>query len=115
MKRRGLPVVQYTAREVRSGLQFLAYASRRSAEASELFAERIRRHLQRCGVELCDLTWQTYAGSEFIGTLQPDGSRCHFPAAVTSSGCLHDRIPPAAHTYQSDVETVGGYDVPRYP
>jgi hypothetical protein len=41
MKAHHLPAVQYTARDVRSGLQFLAYASRRSAQASELFAERI--------------------------------------------------------------------------
>ncbi len=59
MQARGLPLVQYTAREVRSGLQFLAYASRRCAEASELFALRIQTHLQRCGVNLKDVTWQT--------------------------------------------------------
>jgi transposase len=106
MQARGLPAVQYTAREVRSGLQFLAYASRRSAQASQLFAQRIQTHLQRCGVHLPDLTWQTDNGSEFIGELQPDGSRSHFPAAVTFFGSQHERIPPAAHTYQSDVETV---------
>jgi len=106
MRARGLPVVQYTAREVRSGLQFLAYASRRSAQASTLFAQRIQTHLQRCGVHLRDVTWQTDNGGEFIGELQPDGSRSHFPAAVTYFGSQHERIPPAAHTYQSDVETV---------
>jgi transposase len=106
MQARGLPVVQYTAREVRSGLQFLAYAAQRSAEASELFALRIQVHLQRCGVNLKDVTWQTDNGSEFIGELQPDGSRSHFPAAVTYFGSQHERIPPGAHTYQSDVETV---------
>jgi transposase len=106
MQARGLPVVQYTAREVRSGLPFLAYASRRSAPASELFAQRIQIHLQRCGVTLRDLTWQTDNGGEFIGELQPDGSRSHFPAAVAFFGSQHDRIPPAAPTYQSDVETV---------
>jgi transposase len=106
MKARGLPTVQYTAREVRTGLQFLAFASRRSAQASELFARRIQLHLQRCGVDLQALTWQTDNGSEFIGELQPDGSRSHFPAAVTYFGSQHVRIPPAAHTYQSDVETV---------
>ncbi len=106
MKARGLPVVQYTAREVRSGLQFLAYASRRSAQASSLFAQRIQVHLRRCGVNLQDVTWQTDNGAEFIGELQKDGSRSHFPAAVTYFGSQHQRIPPAAHTYQSDVETV---------
>ncbi len=106
MKTRGLPAIQYTAREIRSGLQFLAYASRRSAGASTLFAQRIQTHLRRCGINLKDLTWQTDNGGEFIGELQPDGSRSHFPAAVTYFGSQHDRIPPAAHTYQSDVETV---------
>jgi len=106
MKAHGLPALQYTAREVRSGLQFLAYASQRSAPASTLFAQRIQSHLARCGVTLRDVTWQTDNGSEFIGELQPDGSRSHFPAAVTYFGSQHDRIPPAAHTYQSDVETV---------
>jgi len=106
MKARGLPAVQYTAREVRSGLQFLAYASQRSAQASTRFAQRIQTHLQRCGVTLRDVTWQTDNGSEFIGELQPDGSRSHFPAAVTYFGSQHERIPPGAHTYQSDVETV---------
>jgi len=106
MKTLGLPAVQYTAREVRSGLQFLAFASQRSARASALFAQRIQTHLQRCGVVLRDLTWQTDNGGEFIGELQPDGSRSHFPAAVTYFGSQHERIPPAAHTYQSDVETV---------
>ncbi len=106
MKARGLPAVQYTAREVRSGLQFLAYSSRRSAQASTLFAQRLQVHLRRCGVHLPDLTWQTDNGGEFIGELQPDGSRSHFPAAVAFFGSQHERIPPAAHTYQSDVETV---------
>jgi len=106
MQARGLPAVQYTARDVRSGLQFLAFASRRSAEASTLFAQRIQVHLARCGVTLRDLTWQTDNGGEFIGELQPDGSRSHFPAAVTYFGSQHERIPPGAHTYQSDVETV---------
>jgi hypothetical protein len=106
MKARGLPLIQYTAREVRSGLQFMAYASQRSAQASTLFAQRIQVHLARCGVNLRDVTWQTDNGSEFIGELQPDGSRSHFPAAVTYFGSPHQRIPPAAHTYQSDVETV---------
>jgi transposase len=106
MQARGLPAIQYTAREVRSGLQFLAYASQRSAALSELFALRIQRHLQSCGVRLRDLTWQTDNGGEFVGQLQPDGSRSHFPRAVTYFGSQHQRIPPGAHTFQSDVETV---------
>jgi len=103
-ERLGLPGVQYTAREVRSGLLFLAYAHRRSAAASEVFAARIQRHLHRYGVSLRDLVWQTDNGSEFVGQYNPAGPRTGFPAALGDS--QHVRIPPGAHTYQSDVETV---------
>jgi hypothetical protein len=51
--------------------------------------------LNRYGVSLRDLVWQTDNVGEFKG---------HFPKALGDS--QHVRIPPAAHTYQSDVETV---------
>src|SRR5208282_2049366 len=54
-----LPVVEYTARDVRSGLLFWAFAQRRSASASAVFAARIQQHLDRWGVNLRDLAWQT--------------------------------------------------------
>src|SRR5579859_1444672 len=91
----GLPTVQYTAREVRSGLLFWAFADKRSAAASAVFASRIQQFLERCGISLRDLVWQTDNGGEFKGD---------FPKALGDS--QHVRIPPAAHTYQSDVETV---------
>jgi transposase len=91
----GLPIIQYTAREVRSGLLFWAFAEKRSAAASAVFAARIQQHLSRCGVVLRDLAWQTDNGGEFKGD---------FPKALGDSE--HVLIPPAAHTYQSDVETV---------
>ena len=91
----GLPAIQYTARDVRSGLLFWSFAEKRSASASAVFASRIQQHLDRYGVSLRDLVWQTDNGGEFKGD---------FPAALRDS--QHVRIPPAAHTYQSDVETV---------
>src|SRR2546422_808617 len=86
---------QNTARDVRSGLLFWAFAQQRSASASAVFASRIQQHLDRYGVSLRDLVWQTDNGGEFKGD---------FPKALGDS--QHVRIPPAAHTYQSDVETV---------
>ena len=94
-QRLGLPVIQYTAREVRSGLFFWAFAQARSASASAVFAGRIQQHLDRYGISLRDLVWQTDNGGEFKGD---------FPKALGYS--QHVRIPPAAHTYQSDVETL---------
>jgi transposase len=99
-----LPVIEYTARDVRSGLLFLAFAQRRSASASAVFAARIQQHLRRCGISLRDLVWQTDNGGEFIGGHDRKGRRTGFPAALGDS--QHVRIPPAAHTFQSDVETV---------
>ncbi|HKS66511.1 MAG TPA: helix-turn-helix domain-containing protein [Candidatus Acidoferrales bacterium] len=90
-----LPLIQYTARDVRSGLLFWAFAEGRSASASAVFAARVQQHLDRYGVSLRDLVWQTDNGGEFKGD---------FPKAL--GGSQHVRIPPSAHTYQSDVETV---------
>ncbi len=94
-RRLRLPAIQYTARDVRSGLLFWAFAQQRSASASAVFASRIQQHLDRYGIALRDLVWQTDNGGEFKG---------EFPGALGDS--QHVRIPPAAHTYQSDVETV---------
>ena len=66
-----------------------------AAAASAIFAARIQQHLSRCGVSLRDLVWQTDNGGEFKGD---------FPNALGDS--QHVLIPPAAHAYQSDVETV---------
>jgi hypothetical protein len=94
-----LPLIQYTAREIRSGLLFWAFAQAGSASASAVFASRIQRHLHRYGVSLRDIVWQTDNGGEFKG---------EFPQALGDS--QHVRIPPAAHTYQSDVETVHRFE-----
>ena len=99
-----LPAVEYTAREVRSGLLFRAFAQRRSAAASSVFVARIQLHLERCGISLRDLVWQTDNGSEFIGGHDRRGHPTGFPSALGDS--QHVRIPPAAHTFQNDVETV---------
>ena len=79
-----LPLVEYTAREVRSGLLFWAFAQKRSAAASAVFAARIQQHLHRWGVNLRDLAWQTDNGSEFIGGHDPHGHRTGFPAALAA-------------------------------
>jgi transposase len=44
-----LPVIQYTAREIRSGLLFWTFAQQRSASASAVLASRIQQHLDRYG------------------------------------------------------------------
>src|SRR5260370_1523169 len=49
---RPLPLVEYTAREVRSGLLFWSFAQKPSAAASSVFPPRIHQHLDRWRVNL---------------------------------------------------------------
>ncbi len=43
----GLPAIQYTVRDVRSGLLFWSFAEKRGASVSAVFASRIQQHLNR--------------------------------------------------------------------
>src|SRR3989454_6176466 len=91
-QRRTLPTIQYTARHVRSGLLFWAFAQQRSASASAVFASRIQQHLDRYGVSLRDLVWQTDNG----GVVKRDLSQ-------NLREIPQLRIPPATHPHQTDV------------
>lgn len=66
-----------------------------TAQSRARLSSRIQQHLDGYGIRLRDLVWQTDNGGEFKGD---------FPKALGDS--QHVRNPPAAHTYQSDVETV---------
>ena len=105
IRRLGLPLIQYTAREVVSGLHFLGYAQERSLACSTLFARLLLEHLQQCGVNLAGCRFQTDNGSEFIGSVQARQDSAFTQAVQSVTGLLHQTIPPSAHTWQADVET----------
>jgi len=100
-----LPAFQYTSREVSSGALFLAYAEELSVTYAQLFAQRIAKHLERCGVRMRRVTWQTDNGSEFVGSWQAVENSA-FTSTLESYGCTHRTIPPGQHRFQADVETV---------
>jgi hypothetical protein len=106
MKLCALPKYQFTAREVRSGLQFLGFAKEKTAINSCTFVRIICQHLKNCGVDMSKLRFQTDNGSEFIGCFRDDRTRDGFEKIVEGFGCNHKRIPPRAWSYNSDVETV---------
>jgi len=107
MKRFNLPIIQYTYREVVSGLQFIAFASETSLTYATIFADKIKQHLTSCGVDLTDSIWQTDNGSEFIGSWNAK-SKSSFTKVIEDSEpkSIHQTIPPGAHTWQADIETV---------
>jgi len=106
IRRHNLPTIQYTTREVVSGLQFIAYAHERALCYSTLFAEIVLEHLQRCGVQFSDARVQSDNGSEFIGSWNARDDSSFTKTVQAIPGLTHTTIPPAAHRWQADVETV---------
>jgi transposase len=102
MQRLKLPRFQYTVREPVSGLCLTGYADERSKSYAVLLAERVSAHLAWHGVDLRQVEWQTDNGSEFL----EDAGQRGLPSTVRALGSGHHYIPPKAHTWQSDVETV---------
>jgi len=101
-----LPTIQYTAREVPCGFQFLAYAQERSLDCANLFAELIIEHLQKNGVNLAGYRFQSDNGSEFIGSWNAKNDSAFTKTIQAVQGLVHTTCPPGAHTWQADVETV---------
>jgi transposase len=99
-----LPLVQYTARDVTSGTQWLSYARQRSLINSSVFAARILSVLADSGVSPESVTVQTDNGSEFIGNVSARQDSL-FTHLIEGMGATHKTIPPGYKTYQADVET----------
>ncbi len=105
MKLRRLPKIQYTLREVGCGVQFLGFADERSLTHAALFADYVNEHLKKFGLIIKKAKRQTDNGSEYRGawtTKKPSA----YTLAIESAGLIHNTIPPGAHRFQSDVETV---------
>ena len=105
MKLNGLPKTQYTFREISCGVQFLGFADERSLTHAELFAEYINEHLKRYGLIVDKGIRQTDNGSEYIGSWSAKEPSA-YTLSIESANLIHGTIPPGAHTFQSDVETV---------
>jgi transposase len=106
MKCLGLPTIQYTARDVTTGLLFMGFAQERSLTNSVLFAEYLNEELQKRGMDLSLTTRQTDNGSEYIGSVTAKEGSAYTKTIEKVAGQRHQTIPPGAYTYQADVETV---------
>jgi transposase-like protein len=105
MRLKRLPVTQYTFREVSCGVQFLGFANERSLTHAMLFAEYINEHLKRYDLIVDKGIRQTDNGSEYIGSWSAKEPSA-YTLAIESAKLIHGTIPPGAHRFQSDVETV---------
>jgi hypothetical protein len=100
-----LPKVQYTHREISCGVQFLGFADERSLINAMLFTEYINEHLKRYRLLVEKGVRQTDNGSEYIGAWSAKNPSA-YTLAIESAKLVHGTIPPGAHRFQADVETV---------
>jgi transposase-like protein len=102
--RYGLPMYQYTARDIKSGALFVALAYMHNRHTAAIFADRILTHLKGFGITPKSI--QTDNGTEFVNTRDATDARSLFIQVVTRNNqTQHLRIPPGAKTWQSDVES----------
>jgi len=104
MRSRGLPKYQYTIRDTRTGLLFLAFANHISKSHACACAARLLAHLKHCRLRLLDVTIQTDNGPEFDGQISATADR-GFIHTVEQLGATHRFIPPGCPNANADVET----------
>jgi len=101
-----LPRYQFTARDVKSGAMFTSYARTKDLANASIFCAYLLAHLRRMGVNVKEIGIQTDNDGAFVGNWKP-GSHSTFTNLIEHIyKAMHLRIPPAAPTYNSDVETV---------
>jgi hypothetical protein len=105
MKKKRLPVVQYTHREVSTGIQFLGFGDERSLTHATAFAKYINNHLERHKLLPGKSIRQTDNGSEYIGSWNAKKDSSYTKEIDRIKGQKHSTIFPGAKTCQSDVET----------
>ena len=110
MRLNRLPHYQYTARDVRTGTSYFAFAQANNSFNAALFAAYVLGHLKRHDVDFSKMIVQTDNGSEYVGHIKKRRrGESLFEAVVEKiTGSLPEQIPPGAKTCQSDVEAFHG-------
>jgi transposase len=98
-----LPRYGFTARDLRTGGTWIAYAEEGSLTNAIIFLKLLAGHLARWGVDLKKVAIQIDNGGEFIGSWQSK-EVSKFVRLVEQDWGGHFPIPPGAKTYNSDVE-----------
>ena len=106
MKTLNLPKVQYTFREISTGILFLGFANNRSLTHSVLFATYINHFLKKFNALPETSKRQTDNGSEYIGSWNAKNPSDYTLTIESLDGQQHNTIFPGAHRMQADVETI---------
>jgi len=101
----GLPRYQYTARDVKSGMLYIAYARANNCVNAANFLTLLAEHLKTHGINLSSVTIQTDNGSEFVGNWRNRKASLFTYMTEKVFRMQHVRIPPRRCTYNSDVES----------
>lgn len=106
MRLRKLPKFQYTLRDVRTGLMFLAFGNELSKTHACVAIRRFLAHLQAHGIDLTTVSIQTDNGTEFDGQTIKLSERGFISLIREQFHADHCFIPPACPNANADVETV---------
>ena len=101
--RYGLPMYQYTARDMKTGALFVSLSFMHNRHTAAIFADRVLTHLANHGITPRII--QTDNGTEFVNTRDALDETLFVQTVKRNGMTQHRRIPPGAKTWQSDVET----------
>jgi transposase InsO family protein len=105
IKRLGLPLHQYSIREVPTGAVFVSYASELSTTYACLCVKRFLEHLRKCGKDLSKVHIYTDNGAEFGGGEKHERERGFHALVEKQFGANHHFNPPATPNANADVES----------
>lgn len=105
IKFNGIPKYQITARDYKSGIQIIGYCNEKSSTATAIFIDYVCQKLEKAGVDVSKITFQTDNGTEFVSNSKNKLSLFQ-KIIIEKYHAKHKRIPPGKPTYNSDVETV---------
>ncbi|MDP3014565.1 MAG: helix-turn-helix domain-containing protein [Candidatus Subteraquimicrobiales bacterium] len=100
-----IPKYMFSARDYKTGWLFTSFSNRLDSVSTSIFARYLIDRLQKAGVDLSEVSFQTDNGKEFVDRLT--NTTTPFQEALEGK-VEHRIIPPASPRYNSDVETFHG-------
>jgi transposase len=98
-----IPKFQITARDYRTGMTFMGFTNYKDTVSTAIFADYLIEYLKGLGYQPNEILFQSDNGIEFVDPLYHEPTV--FETTVAKHGVGYVRIPPAAPTFNSDVET----------